>query len=394
MGLFSARHFASDVAAAIRFASRIWRSNVDQSAEPMRVVVYPDLGNPYQELLHSHVAAEGSESVRLLLIPPMGPRRLVWAMMRERARGSKIFHLHWQDIRLQVRGRHSLRLSFVTSWVVFGLVLPLLRFRLIWTVHNALPHEAATTNDKAITRLLARRARITIVHSAETIDELRSAGASSQRTVVIPHGSFITRYGASEDQRAARDRLGISTGDRTILFLGYVRPYKGVENLVETWKKLPADCVAGARLVIVGECHPDILRVKLAAATEGVASIDFRPGFVSEEDVPRYLSAADVACVPVERSTTSGSGLLALGAGKPLIAPRLGSLQEVPQNCGFLYENADQLGPSLELALRSPASDLHMRGLAALAYAADMQQWDEIARLTIRAYIDCLVVLR
>jgi glycosyltransferase involved in cell wall biosynthesis len=166
-------------------------------------------------------------------------------------------------------------------------------------------------------------------------------------------------------------------------FFGSIQPYKGVEQLIDSFRCLPFDdtwlLISGGgeadyrdRVRQYAGDHPRIvLRTYQRAPTSDIALI---------------MRAADVITLPFLAATTSGTLMLALSWGRPVVAPALGCLPAtVTPEAGILYDPDDREG--LSTALRSIRGwSLHGASEAALACARRLD-WDEIAALTEQAYL-------
>jgi beta-1,4-mannosyltransferase len=130
----------------------------------VRVAVAPVLAqNPYQQLLERELQALG-----VTFEHPRLTRR--WAL-RTRV---GVLHLHWLEYITGSHAAESLHLLRVALRTVrFLTVLLLLRargVRVVWTVHNLLPHDARDPRfDLAVARLVARLADRVIVHSRHAV---------------------------------------------------------------------------------------------------------------------------------------------------------------------------------------------------------------------------------
>lgn len=330
----------------------------------MRLLVFPRDGNPYQELLYGPLRGRGvevrylggltpSRTLNVLLLP----LELAWG----RLRGAAAVHLHWVW-GFTLPGR---RVSQVWFTVVLGTVR-LLGLHLVWTAHNVLPHRPVFADDVAARRLLVGRCDVVIVHAAAAGDALAAIGARPRRVEVIPHGPFPA---------VGRTRLS-GTGPRTFLFFGRIEPYKGVEELLAAFATVPGR----ARLVIAGACPDPALAARLRQAAG--ERVDLRLGHVPDAEVPALLASADVVVLPFRTIATSGSALLALSHGRPLLIPAHPTLAELP---AFRYDGTPPgLATMLtDLAVVDPAA------LEAVAEAgwvhAHRTGWDEIAALTGKA---------
>jgi glycosyltransferase involved in cell wall biosynthesis len=347
----------------------------------MKVLIYPKSINPYHELLFSPLrAAHPTDKFTYLAASPLNLVLFPLAVTMKRLQGYRVFHLHWHTFYLDAKyGIPGRKFISLVNTVVCLSAVKLLGYKLVWTVHNVLPHEPQTSNDRFVTRFTAKLAAATIVHSAHTIDEMREQGADTSKTVIIPHGNYDGMYPVSLSREAARKKLGISPSEKVVLFFGNLRPHKGVEDLLAAFEKLNAK---DTRLVIAGACRDTALGKTIATAAQKNKHILYAEGNVADEDVAMYFDAADIACMPFQAVTTSGSIILATTFGKPIVTPRLGAIKEIPQGAGVLYDptQKDALLHALQTALSGNAQ-LAAMSKASRAYA-DTLNWDKIAAKT------------
>ena len=350
----------------------------------MKVLIYPQSINPYHELLYGPMrAAHPEDDFTYLSASPRNVVLFPLVLAAKRLRGYRIFHLHWHtfylDATYHIPGRKLI--SFANTLLCLGMI-KLLGYKLVWTVHNVLPHEPQTSSDRFITRFTARIASQTIVHSAHTIEEMQEQGATTGKTVIIPHGNYDGVYPRSLSREQARAKLGIKPHEKVVLFFGNLRPHKGVEDLLAAYTTLAAK---NTRLVIAGACRDASLGKIIADAARKNKHILYAQGNVADGDVAMYFDASDVACMPFQSVTTSGSIILATTFGKPIVTPRLGAIKEIPAGAGVLYNpRRDALSHALQTALASGA-DLSAMAKASRAYA-DTLGWDAIARKTYAVF--------
>jgi glycosyltransferase involved in cell wall biosynthesis len=354
------------------------------------LIVYPLDLNPYQELLYDAIRAGGTRcDIRYVRKPArLGPLPFLVQVIAARIRGCRLIHMHWPQFVLRARGRTLYRLSLINAVASIHL-LGILGIRIVWTVHNTLPHEPETADDAMITRLLARKSSHKIVHSAETVRELERLGADTERITVIPHGSYVGTY-LESGRVEARRALALPEQGRVVLFFGQIRPYKGVDDLIEAWQRIARDAPRSDDapfLLIAGKCDEPVERKRLERTTAALGG-RFDAGYASGAEVPQYFAAADVVALPFRSVTTSGSALLAMSLARPVVAPRLGALRDLPVTTGFFYEPR-RLDDALRAALTASSSELEMRGEAALAYARSVP-WSAIAERTLAVYREAL----
>ena len=347
----------------------------------LRVMMAPDYrkDNPYQSLLAEALAAEGIDVV----FP--GPYRRVLPLWRAvRTRGPfDVLHLHWPESYAKGRG------SFfaVLYWVKLLIDLSLVRLwgvRVVWTLHNLWPHECRHPRlERWMRRRIAMLADVTFVHGDRSrADAVAVLGCSVERTVIAPHGHYRTVYPPLSPQHRIRGRSLVDRHDVVFLFFGMMRPYKGLERLLTVWKRLHP---LGARLWLMGHCPDASYQQTLEALAGGINEARIECGYRSEDEVAEAFAACDVVVLPFEQVQTSGSAVLAISYGKPVIAPRLGELPDALAGADdLLYEAGSDAGLSNAIlrALNMDLDDLCRR----CELAGDALDWERSAQVTAKAY--------
>jgi glycosyltransferase involved in cell wall biosynthesis len=167
-----------------------------------------------------------------------------------------------------------------------------------------------------------------------------------------------------------------------ILFFGFLRPYKGLEMLLQAWREVPA---RGAVLLVVGQSQTPDYSAVLARLAQAAPRAQVLDRFVPPDEVRVFLSAADAVVLPFRAVQTSGSVLLAMSFGRPIIAPRLGELAGTLAGADDLLFTAGDEGDlrrRLTRALTSDLTDLAQRTAA----ACDRLGWGPIAAATAEVY--------
>ena len=141
---------------------------------------------------------------------------------------------------------------------------------------------------------------------------------------MIPHGAF-EHLAAPAAGTADRPLEGLD-GRRVVLFFGLVRPYKGVDLLVEAFAATPDDAV----LLVVGMPRMPIEPLERRARELGIAErVRFVPRFVPDEELPAYFRRADVVVLPYREIDQSGVLYTALAFGSPLLLSAVGGFPEI-----------------------------------------------------------------
>lgn len=349
----------------------------------MRILAYPqDDQNPYQRLLYDDMGPLGvqvsylghitaSHTLNLLLMPA--------ELAVRRATGARLIHVHWlYQFGLPGNARFPVLRKLSQAW--FGVWLwtaRLFGFRLVWTVHNVLPHAQVFADDVRARRKLVMACDLVLAHSRSALAELDALGAVPRRSAVIPHGPM-----APPSPAASLRAPGSGGGPRQFLFFGQVHEYKGVEDLLAAFTALPSG--EAVRLTVAGECHDPGLRSRLDALAQGCGErVALQFGRVPDEKVTPLLAAADVVVLPYRRITTSGSAMLALAHGRPLIVPDFAALAGLSRQAIVTY---DRTRPGLVAALTrlagTESSALAEMSAAARACASAVS-WHDIAVRTV-----------
>ncbi len=179
---------------------------------------------------------------------------------------------------------------------------------------------------KIMGTLIRRLATFYIVHS-EIDRQLISShyDIDPEKIRVIPIGIF-DQY-KKIDKRQAKEQLGISESN-VILFFGLIRPYKGVKYLVKAYESLSHDLIQNSRLLIVGEAWEDQELGKIIAKSPVKSQISLIDRYVGDSEIPFYFSASDALVMPYIRASQSGVAHIGMEFGIPIIATRVGGLEE------------------------------------------------------------------
>jgi glycosyltransferase involved in cell wall biosynthesis len=150
----------------------------------------------------------------------------------------------------------------------------------------------------------------------------------------------------------ARAVLGVAEDRRVALFVGLIRPYKGVDLLLEAVARLPAG--RDWLVIVAGEPWGDQgRRVEEQVRRLGIEDrVRLRLQWILETEVPLLLAASDIVVLPYRSGSQSAVAPMALGAGVPVLSTKVGGLPEVVRHGidGWLVEpeSIDALVGALE----------------------------------------------
>lgn len=245
--------------------------------------------NPYLVMLGRSIARQ----------PGVGVRLFSW---RSALTASyDVFHVHWPEILvsghspLKKLARQALTLLLVARLAVLG--VPIVR-----TVHNLELPDGISRRERWLLRIIDRRTALVVVLNDETPRN------PDVPTELIPHGHYRDWFESFE--RPARERGRVS-------FVGLVRRYKGVEDLVRSFRGVASD----ATLHVAGRpSTPEIAReLEGLAKADDRVTLDLR--FLDDHDLVDAVDRASLVVLPYRHMHNSGTALTALSLDRPVLVP-------------------------------------------------------------------------
>jgi glycosyltransferase involved in cell wall biosynthesis len=247
------------------------------------------------------------------------------------------------------------------------------RPKLVLTAHDVLPREPRPGQLTAQQRLYERFDAV-VVHSEHGRRRLtRELGIDPARVHTIPHGAFA-HLAEAPPAPPPHD-----TDKPVVLCFGLLRPYKGLDVLVEAWQGIEQ-----AELWIAGMPRMDISALRAAAP----ANVRFDARFIGDDELPAYFQRADLVVLPYREIDQSGVLFTALAFGKPLLLSDVGGFPEVAATGAARTVPAGDPGAlhhALVELLADPA-ELAEMARSARAAAAGRYSWEQIARAHLRLY--------
>ena len=294
--------------------------------------------------------------------------RLLRRLRRERP---DVIHFQW--LPLPVVDRRML------AW--FGAVAPL-----VLTVHDTNPFNgdpSAALQQHGFFRCMDAFHKL-IVHTGQGRERLLAQGLPSSKIVVLPHGLLSEPPPASPPDPMQ--------GTLTLLLFGKIKPYKGVDVLIEAFARLPAELQAQARMRVVGKPYMDVAPLLALAETHGVLDrLTLEQRFVPDSETDALFAPGSVAVFPYREIEASGVLSLALARARPVVASDLGNFTETIEDGvqGHLVPPGDVAALSAALAhLISDRSFAASCSNKARQLADQTPGWDEIGRRTANVYAD------
>jgi glycosyltransferase involved in cell wall biosynthesis len=303
--------------------------------------------------------APGAPGSRVRLAAKLAQHVPDMLALRRHARAADVVHFQWLAVQ-----------------PIDGRLLPRDR-PVVLSAHDVLPREPRPGQRRAQQRLYDRVDAV-VVHSEHGRQRLiGEAGADPDRVHVIPHGAFTHLTEVQSARPLPPEWAAVEKP--VVLFFGLLRPYKGLDVLLEAWRS-----VRDAELWIVGAPRMDISQLQAAAPP----SVRWLPQFVPDEQLGAYFRLADLVVLPYREIDQSGVLFTALAFGRPLLLSAVGGFPEIAATGAaelVAPGRAEELAEAIVTLLADPARRDRM-AQAARAAASGPYGWDAIGRRTLELY--------
>ncbi len=263
----------------------------------------------------------------------LGVAKMLWTIRRERP---DVVHYQW----IVVPVIDIAAMSVIRRWCA-----------LVLTMHDTVAYngEKMSSLQTIGQALPARLAHRVIVHTASARERLLESGVAEERVKVIAHGPL--RLPVTATAPANRDPRW------TLVLFGEIKPYKGLDVLIEAVAAIPRRSREALRIIVAG--RPRMNLAPLVARIDGLGlgrQFEVRPRRLGEDEMATLFAEADAFVLPYREVDASGVYYLVKPLGKWLIASRVGIFAEdlQPGVQGELVPPGDPLAlaRALESAVR------------------------------------------
>lgn len=287
-----------------------------------------------------------------------GTLKLLWKIRRATP---DVVHVQWIVVPLL----DSAAMALIRRWCP-----------LVLTVHDTVAYNGQKMSwlQRLGHGLPTKLAHHVIVHTRSGRYAMLQHGVPEERISVIPHGPLC--LDASAAPPAARDPRW------TMVLFGEIKPYKGLDVLIEAVAALAPRVREHLRVVVAGRPRMDVAPLAARISSLGLTGqFELRLRRLSEEEMAALFAEADGFVFPYRQIDASGVYYLVKSLGKWLIASRVGIFaEEMSAEAGGTLVPPDDV-PALAQALQHAVSQ-RPRGSVA---AAD-SSWLDIGRATRALY--------
>ena len=264
------------------------------------IVIYApgDFQNPYQALLYSSFKAY------------VTPVKIDKVLRYQKYFIAKTLHIHWDEAVIPKSDPKKAEYAkqVIKHFHQNG-------GKIIWTVHNKMPHEIRTEQEKADflanREFMCKYADKIHVHNQFAYDYLISTfNVDYKKVVVIPHPSYLEWYSVTSQPQHFTEK-------KHLLLFGNIRGYKGFDLVADAFTRI-TQRDALSELHIAGNGADQVSVNKELAS---LIPLRFTSGYISDDEVEELFRVADYAVFGFKAILTSGSVMLAISFGVPPIAP-------------------------------------------------------------------------
>jgi len=254
--------------------------------------------------------------------------------------------------------------------------------KLFWTLHNLQPHHAIPVFDWACYALLARRADVLLVFSEwEKKAVAKKFFVRREKIKIISHGNYVDCYHTKFSREEARQKLGIDRDKFVFMYFGLIRENKGVFALIEAFRKMAR---ANEVLLVAGKPLTEKITRRLQAVKD--PNILLFPKRIDDENVADFFNAADACVFPFSKVANSGSVMLGMSMGKPILCGAKGSLVEIVKpDFGLFFKDGRLADGLVDFRMK----DCAKMGQAALS-EAKKYDWQRIGQDYRKIYSEAL----
>jgi glycosyltransferase involved in cell wall biosynthesis len=284
-----------------------------------------------------------------------------------------VIHFQWSPIPL------------VDRWVI-GMLQS--RAPVVFTMHDSNPCQGGESwLMRRGYRGLLRAFDAIIVHTRGAENRVATIGVDPARIYRIPHGLL------GDPGKPLRPRTRSHSRNRLVLLqFGKIKPYKGIDLLLEALTLVPQELRCRLEVRIVGKPYINTAWIEQFVRANGLSDcVSLRFEFVSDTEEEQLFGEADAILLPYRDIDASGVVMSAIARGLPVLATAIEGFREL-----FEVEGGARLITAGDPAALSKAITDWIKTpeqLDALAEAMcrkrdSIPSWNEIARLHLAVYAE------
>jgi len=251
-------------------------------------------------------------------------------------------------------------------------------YYLIDSLHTLIPEKLLQPVGRVVEKRTLKTASRVLAINKHLGDYAKKLG-TRREPEIITAGVDKTRFNPEVDGTAIRRELGIQEDEIVIFFMGWLYDFSGLREVAQSVSETTFD----VRLLVLGrgELYEELRNISTREQGGKITVLDW----VSYEDVPKYVSAADVCILPahlneIMRDIVPIKLYEYLACGKPVVATRLpGVIEEFGENNGIVFVERPEDVLERVLAICDDKKLYRSLSQDALRFSEPLD-WDKIAR--------------
>ena len=280
----------------------------------IKIVVLPDAGaqNPFQYEMVSYLKKNGYDVV-------IGKKYKLGTTFKN----IKIYQpaiLYYDWVHSFIIGKTLLGVAFKSLIFILELIYAkyIRRIKIVHTLHNLQNHAGLWLSlERVVYGFFLKRCNLIRVYSEEIKQEaIAKFNLPANKVLVIQDLPYHFYYPNAINREDARKKLHIANDTFVYLFFGEIKPYKGIDNLIQAYGHVANDTNC---LIIAGKGYDKNYYSQLRQMATDIAQIQWHTRFIENDEVQLFFNAADVVVLPFTRIDHSGTIDLAMSFKKPVI---------------------------------------------------------------------------
>ncbi len=211
----------------------------------------------------------------------------------------------------------------------FGTIARALRksgARVIAITDNIVPHEKRFF-DSAFTNYFLNSCD-GFLSMSKDVQKQAQALQPNKKVAYVAHPMY-DMFGSAQDKKLAKEKLGLAPDTNYLLFFGFIRKYKGLNLLLNSFAKVNRSELK-VKLIVAGEFYEDSAPYLAQIKELGLESdVVLKTDFIPNEEVSTYFSASDMVVQTYLSATQSGVTQIAYYYNKPMLVTDVGGLAEL-----------------------------------------------------------------
>ena len=286
----------------------------------------------------------------------------------------------WQAVQRARALQPDLLYVWMIQSAVFGL---LFKLPTVFEIHIQPTGTLGPTWHRAFAQLRGRKRLASITQAlVDVLERKHNIRFRSDEVVITPNGVDLERFASLPDPVTARQKLNLPSAP-TVMCTGHLYAGRGADLFLAIAKEIPQ-----AHFVWVGGKPEDVETWKQRTQSDNVTFT----GFIPNQELPLYQSAADVLLMPYSRSIMGSSGTADsasvaspmkmfeyMAVGRAIVTSDLPVIREVLDEDSAVFCEPDDIG-SWKLVIEELLADGSRRVALGKQAREDVQGYTWLAR--------------